>query len=97
MHVTVGIKLLQNSMEALDRSMSKAEILAALSTLRAEERSQVFERLCELQDADLIQGAAPTETEKRLPDEALAEFHNDGNRGLPWRDALRDIRAARTP
>jgi hypothetical protein len=44
--------------------MSKAEILAELPRLKAEDRTQVFKRLCELQEADLIKGVGPTEEEK---------------------------------
>ena len=50
--------------------MSSAEILAELPKLKAEERKQVFQRLCELQEADLLHGVGPTEEEKKLLDEA---------------------------
>ena len=72
--------------------MSKAEILAQLPRLKAEERSQVFERLCELQEEDILHGIGPTEEEKIILDEALARFQHDGNPGTPWRQALRGIR-----
>ena len=75
--------------------MSKTEILAELPRLKAEDRTQVFERLCELQEQDLLHGVGPTEQEKRILDEALAEFQSDGNPGTPWREALRRIRAVR--
>ena len=55
--------------------MSKAEILAELPKLKAEDRSQVFQRLCELQERDLLQGVGPTAEETRLLDEALAQFY----------------------
>jgi hypothetical protein len=74
--------------------MSKAEILAELPKLKAEERTQVLERLCELQEDDLIHGVGPTEDEKRMLDQALAEFERDGNAGTPWREAMRRIRAS---
>ena len=63
--------------------MSKAEILAELPKLKAEERTAVFERLCELQEADLLGGVGPTDEEKRLLDAALAEFQRDGDAGIP--------------
>jgi hypothetical protein len=68
--------------------MSTAEILAELPKLRAEERTKVFQRLCELQEDDLVHGVGPTETEKKLLDQALADFQRDGNRGEPWREAI---------
>jgi hypothetical protein len=71
--------------------MSKSEILEELPRLNAEERNQVFERLCELQEADLLRGAGPSENEKRILDEALAEFEADRDPGVPWREALQQI------
>lgn len=76
--------------------MSKAEILAELPTLKAEERKQLFERLCELQEEDLLHGVGPTEQEKQMLDEALTEFRRDGDAGIPWREAIRRIRSSRS-
>ena len=76
--------------------MSNAEILAELPKLKAEERTQVFQRLCELQEADLLHGVGPTDDEKALLDEALAEFQHDGSAGTPWRDVLRQVRGSST-
>jgi hypothetical protein len=73
--------------------MSKAEILAELPHLKAEERSQVFEKLCELQEEDLLRGVGPTAEERKLLDQALAEYEKDCDPGIPWRDALRRIRS----
>lgn len=75
--------------------MSKAEILAQLPNLNSEDRTQVFERLCELQENDLLHGAGPTAAERKLLDEALAQFERDGDPGRPWRDVLQSIRASR--
>lgn len=72
--------------------MSKAEILAELPKLKAEERRQIYQRLCELQEQDLIGGAGPREEEKRLLDAALAEYEKDRDRGRPWREVLGDLR-----
>jgi hypothetical protein len=76
--------------------MSKAEILAELANLKAEERSQVFQRLCELQEDDLLHGIGPKAEEKKLLDEALAEFQRDGNPGTPWREGVSRIRSSST-
>ena len=73
--------------------MSNAEILAELPKLKAEERTEVFQRLCELQEADLLHGVVPTGEEKKLLDDALAEFLRDNNVGTPWRAVLRQERA----
>jgi hypothetical protein len=76
--------------------MSKAEILAELPKLKAEERTQVWERLCELQERDLLEGHGPTPEEKKLLDQALAEFERDGERGQPWREVLQRLQSSRT-
>jgi hypothetical protein len=75
--------------------MSKAEILAELPKLKAEERTQVFERLCELQERDLLDGLGPTAEEKKLLDQALAKFERDGQRGEPWREVLQRLQTSR--
>ncbi len=71
--------------------MSTAEILEELPKLTAEERQQLFERLCELQELDLINGVVPTDEEKKALDAALAEYQRDRNPGPPWREALREL------
>jgi hypothetical protein len=73
--------------------MSKTEILAELPKLKAEERRQIYERLCELQEQDLLDGVGPSEEEKKLLDAALAEYEKDGERGRPWRKVLGNLRA----
>lgn len=76
--------------------MTKSEILAELPKLHADERAQVFERLCELQEADLLRGTEPGDAEKQLLDDALTAFERDGNPGIPWREALRRVRSSKT-
>jgi hypothetical protein len=73
--------------------MSKADILAELPRLRTEEREQVLRRLCELQEEDIVRGPGPGAAEKRILDDALAEFERDGNPGTPWREVLQRLRA----
>ena len=75
--------------------MSKAEILAELPKLKAEERTMVFERLCELQERDVLHELGPTAEEKKLLDQALAEFERDGQAGEPWRDVLQRLQTSR--
>ena len=75
--------------------MSKAEILAELPKLKAEERSQLLDRLCELQENDLLQGIGPSADDRKLLDDALAEFERDGNPGRPWREVLQSVYSAR--
>jgi len=75
--------------------MSKAEILAELPKLKAEERRQIYQRLCELQEQDLLKGAGPSEEEKKLLDAALAEYEKDRDKGRPWREVIGELRARR--
>ena len=63
--------------------------------LKAEDRIQVFQRLCELQENDLLQGIGPSDEDRKLLDSALAEFERDGNPGRPWREVLQSIRSPR--
>jgi hypothetical protein len=72
--------------------MSKAEILAELPKLPAEDRQQIYERLCELQEQDLLNGAVPSDEETKLLDAALAEYEKDHDRGRPWREVLGQLR-----
>lgn len=74
-------------------TMSKAEICEELPKLKAEERRQIYQRLCELQDQDLLNGAGPSEAEKELLDAALAEYESDRDRGRPWREVFEELRA----
>lgn len=75
--------------------MSKAEILDELPRLSAQERSQVYARLAELHEADLVSGVAPTPAERQALDAALAEFERDRHPGEPWRDVLQQLRPSR--
>jgi hypothetical protein len=73
--------------------MSKSEILAEIPNLKAEERQQIYQRLCELQEQDVLNGTGPSEEEKKLLDAALAEYEKDREKGRPWREVLGDLRA----
>lgn len=75
--------------------MSKAETLAELPNLNSEDRTQVFECLCQLQENHLLRGIGPSADERKLLDDALAEFERDGNPGRPWREVLQAVRASR--
>ena len=72
--------------------MSTAKILAELPRLKVEERRRIYQRLCELQEQDLLNGAGPSEEEKPLLDAALGEYEKDRDRGRPWREVLGELR-----
>jgi hypothetical protein len=75
--------------------MSKAEILEELPKLSPVERSQLFARLAELHETDLVSNGEPTSTERQALDEALEDFTRDRNAGEPWRDVFRQLRKSR--
>jgi hypothetical protein len=75
--------------------MSKAQILEELPKLTVSDRSQLFTRLAELHETDLVDGSSPTSAECRALDEAFAEFERDPNPGEPWRKVFRQIRELR--
>jgi hypothetical protein len=75
--------------------MSKTQILEELPRLTVSDRSQLFARLAELHEADLLAAGAPTPAERQALDEAFAEFEQDRNPGEPWRDVFREIRKPR--
>ena len=75
--------------------MSKSKILAELPSppkpRNGPRSSNVY---CDLQDHELIRGVGPTAQEKKLLDDALAEFQRDGDPGTAWREALHRVRSA---
>ena len=75
--------------------MSKSQILEELPRLTVSDRSQLFARLAELHEADLLDGGAPAPAEREALDEAFADFERDPGPGEPWRDVFRQIREAR--
>jgi hypothetical protein len=72
--------------------MSAPEIIAELPKLKPEERQEVFQRLCQLQEEDILHGSGPTAEERAALDQALGEFDRDRNPGRPWREVLADLR-----
>jgi putative addiction module component (TIGR02574 family) len=67
--------------------MSKAEILAQLPKLSAQDRGEILEQLWRLEEA-----AGPTEYEKAALNEAQAAYDADPNAGAPWADAEARLR-----
>ena len=74
--------------------MSKEQILEELPKLTVSDRSQLFARLAELHEADLLDGP-PSPTERQALDEAFAEFERDPSPGEPWRKVFSEIRGTR--
>ena len=67
--------------------MSKAEILAELPKLSAQDRGDILERLWHLEEA-----AGPTAREKTLLNEAQAAYDANPEAGSPWSDVQARLR-----
>jgi putative addiction module component (TIGR02574 family) len=76
--------------------MTHAEIIVELPKLSAEERQQLIDKLCELQEADLIAGKSSLQDwEKKLLDEAWAAHQKDPSAAIPWEDVMAELRGAK--
>ena len=64
--------------------MSKAEILKELSKLGLGDRREIFERIGELEDQDLLKGGEPTAEDKALLDRELEGFRQNPQAGSTW-------------
>ena len=72
--------------------MSKTEILQELPKLALEERREIFERICELEETDLLRGGEPTSEEKVLLDRELDDYQRTPAAGSVWRKVETRIR-----
>ena len=61
--------------------MSKAEILNELPKLNADDRREILERICDLEDVGL------TSNEKAFLDQRLAECRENPSAWVTWEDA----------
>jgi len=67
--------------------VSKAEILAELPKLSAQERGEILAQLWRLEEA-----VGPTGREKALLNEAQAAYDADPKSGAPWSEAEARLR-----
>jgi hypothetical protein len=72
--------------------MSKIEILQELPKLALEERREIFERICELEENDLLRGGEPTPEEKVLLERELDDYRQSPTAGAPWHEVQARIR-----
>jgi hypothetical protein len=72
--------------------MSKMEILAELPKLDLTDRREIFERIGELEEYDLLHGGKPTAEEKTLLDREVEEFQKNPEAGSTWNEVEARIR-----
>jgi putative addiction module component (TIGR02574 family) len=72
--------------------MSKAEILLELPKLGLEERREIFDRICDIEDHDLLNGGQPTAEEKALLDRELEEYKSNPKAGSTWAEVEARLR-----
>ena len=72
--------------------MSKAEILQELPKLPREDRREIFERIGEMEEQELLNGARPSAEERELLDRELAEFQRNPEAGSSWEEVEARLR-----
>jgi hypothetical protein len=77
--------------------MGKAEILAELPNLKAEELAEVQAKLDELAGQTWLDQGELTEADKIALDAGLAEYRRDPNAGSAWQDVKARIQAKLHP
>ena len=67
------------------------EILAELPKLQLADRREIFDRICEIEEHDLLTGVATAE-ETALLDRELEEFRQNPEAGSDWNEVEARIR-----
>ena len=76
--------------------MSKMEILAELPKLELADRREIFDRICEMEERDLLTGGA-TDEEKALLDSELEAYRRNPEAGSSWNEVEARIRKPSRP
>ena len=76
--------------------MSKQEILAELPKLELADRREIFDRICEMEERDLLTGGATAE-EKVLLDRELEEYCRNPAAGSSWTEVEARLRKTSRP
>jgi putative addiction module component (TIGR02574 family) len=72
------------------------EILAELPKLELADRREIFDRICEMEERDLLTGGA-TDEEKSLLDRELEEYRRNPEAGSSWQEVEARIRKPSRP
>jgi hypothetical protein len=76
--------------------MSKMEILAELPKLDIESRREIFDRICEMEERDVLNGTV-TPQEKSLLDAELEEYRRNPEAGASWDEVQARVRKPSRP
>ena len=66
--------------------MSKSAILDELPKLGPADRREILERICEIEEADLLRGAAIDSDEKAMLDHEFEEYQANPKVGSDWKE-----------
>ena len=72
------------------------EILAELPKLELADRREIFDRICEMEERDLLTGGT-TDEEKVLLDRELTEYQQNPEAGSSWNEVEVRIRKSSRP
>ena len=72
--------------------MSKAEILLELPKLELADRREIFERICDMEERDLLNGSLPTAKERALLDRELEAYRQNPDAGSTWAEVQARLR-----
>jgi putative addiction module component (TIGR02574 family) len=67
------------------------EILAELPKLELADRREIFDRICEIEERDLLNGGV-TDEEKKLLDRELEEYRRNPEAGSSWNEVEARLR-----
>ena len=68
------------------------EILAELPKLELADRREIFDRICEIEERDLLNGGGATAEEKALLDRELEEYRRNPEAGSSWNEVEARVR-----
>jgi plasmid stabilization system protein ParE len=77
--------------------MSKAEILHELPKLAREDRQEILEFICDIEERDLLDGGQPSAEEKSLLDSELESYQSNPNAGSSWSEVEARLRKQKCP
>jgi hypothetical protein len=72
--------------------MSKMEILAELPKLELADRREIFDRICDMEEHDLLNGGGASAEEKAVLDRELEEYRRNPEAGSSWNEVEARLR-----